>query len=160
MEQNIDVAQDLFELSLKSRKRKCIEDYITLLNEEANVLRGNFHDVISDYKNNFNMEKLDELKNIYKKTEIELVVLRENITQSIEQISLTNLVSYNLSMSDSKYGSKHPLGELLVDRVELDAGDLVKPPSFEYKDTKILVSKATELFEELGRLYQNGKFNV
>ena len=161
VKQNIDIAENLFEVSLQSRKRKCIEDYIILLNKEESVLRENFNAVVSDYKNILNMENLDELKNIYKKTEIELVLLKKNITQSIEQLSLKNLVSYNLSMSDSKYGSEHPLGELIVDRVELDAGDLAKHPSFEYNDTQIkMVSKATELFEELARLYQNGKFNV
>ena len=159
MEQNIAVAQGLFEQSLKSRKRKCMEDYIAFLNKEENVLRENFHAVTSDYKNTLNMENLDELKNINKMTEIELVLLKENIAQSILQLSLGNLVSFDVSLSDSEVRTEHPLGELFVDTFESVASDLVRLPSFEYNTTQIkMVSKATELFEELGRLYQNGKF--
>ena len=155
----IPIAKNLFEESIKVRKQSCITSYISLLNTEENKLREQFNVILNDYKRNLTTQNLVNLKELSTKTEIEFTLFKDNIMESIEQLSF-KFRSFNITLNDSQLINDHPLGDLNVDRMEVDAADPDGPTSFRYHDDSMNEpTDPTEMLRELGEIYQHGKFN-
>ena len=155
--EHIPIAQNLFDQSIKLRKQNCITNYIDLLNEEEKKLREHFNVTLSDFKRNLTMHNFDKLNELSKKSEIEFTLLKENIVESIQQLSFREVQSLDVMLSDPKVINNHPLGEIIINRREVGAAD----PLFTYHDAEIAkkVADPTEMLKELGNIYQCGKFN-
>ena len=152
----IPIAQNLFDKSIKLRKQNCITNYIDILNKEEKKLRENFIVILSDFEKNLTTHNLEKLNELSKKSEIEFTMLKENIDESIQQLSFTEVQSLDVMLSDSKVNN-HPLGEIIVERREVGADNHL----FTYHDSEIAKKAAdpTEMLKELVNIYQQGKFN-
>ena len=117
----IPIAQNLFDQSIKLRKQKCITNYIDILNKEEKKLREDFNVTLSDFERNLTTHNLEKLNELSKKSEIEFTMLKENIVESIQQLSFREVQSLDVMLSDSKVINNHPLGEIIVDRREVGA---------------------------------------
>ena len=153
----IPIARNLFDQSIKLRKQNCITNYIDILNKEEKKLRENFNVTLSDFERNLTMHNLEKLDELSKKSEIKFTVLKENVVESIQQLSFREVQSLDVMLSDSKVINNHPLGEIIVDRREVGADNHL----FTYHDSEIAKKAAdpTEMLQELRNIYQQGKFN-
>ena len=153
----IPIAQNLFDQSIKLRKQNCITNYIDILNKEEKKLRENFNVTLSDFERNLTSHNLEKLNELSKKSEIEFTVLKENIVESIQQLSFREVQSLDVMLSDSKVINNHPLCEITVERREVGADNHL----ITYHDSEIAKKAAdpTEMLKELVNIYQQGKFN-
>ena len=147
----------MFEQSIKLRKQNCITNYINLLNKEEKKLHEHFNVILSDFESNLTTHNLEKLNKLSKKSEIEFTLLKENIVESIQQLSFREVQSLDVMLSDPKVINNHPLGEIIVNRREVGADNHL----FTYHDAEIAKKAAdpTEMLKELGNIYQQGKFN-
>ena len=155
--ENIQIAQDLFDQSITLRKQNCIRNYINLLNKEEKKLREQFSVTVTDYEKNLTMHNFENLKELSNKSDIEFGLLKDNIIESIERLSLGKVKSVDVTLCDPNFINNHPLGEIFVDRREAGADN----PTFAYHDVELLKEAAdqTDTLNELGKIYQHGKFN-
>ena len=154
----IPIARNLFDQSIKLRKQNCITNYIDILNKEEKKLRENFNVTLSDFERNLTTHNLEKLNELSKKCEIEFTMLKENIVESIQQLSFREVQSLDVMWTDSKVINNHPLGEIIVDRREVGADNHL----FTYHDSEIARKAADppEMLNELLNIYQQGKFNT
>ena len=153
----IPIVRNLFDQSIKLRKQNCMTNYIHILSKEEKELCENFNVTLSDFERNLTTHNLEKLNELSKKSEIEFTMLKENIDESIQQLSFREVQSLDVILSDSKVINNHPLGEILVDRREVGADN----HWFTYHDSEIAKKAAdpTEMLKELVNIYQQGKFN-
>ena len=153
----IPIVRNLFDQSIKLRKQNSMTNYIHILSKEEKELCENFKVTISDFERNLNTHNLEKLNELSKKSEIEFTMLKENVVESIQQLSFREVQSLDVKLSDSKVINNHPLGEIIVERRDVGAANLL----FTYHDAEIAKKAAdpTDMLNELGNIYQQGKFN-
>ena len=155
--ENIQIAQDLFDQSITLRKQNCITNYIKLLNKEEKELKGQFKVMSTDYEKNLTTHNFENLKELSTKSDIEFGLLKDDIIESIERLSLGEVKSVDVMLGDPNFINNHPLGEIIVDRREASADN----PTFVYHNVELLMEAAdpTDTLKEFSKIYQQGKFN-
>ena len=154
------IAKNLFDKSINLRKQSCITSYVNFLNKEENKLREQFNVTLNDYERTLTTQNLDNLKELFTKSEIELTLFKDNIMQSIEKLSF-RFKSFDVTLNDALFLDDHPLGELIVEKSEVGAADPDGPPSFKFQDAQIMeeAEDPTEILKILGEIYEHGEFN-
>ena len=152
----IQIAQDMFDQSIKLRKQNCLTSYINLLEKEEKTLKEQFGVMLTDHDKNLTTHNIENLKEVSTKSDIEFSLLKENIIESIEQLSLGELKS-DVMLGDPNFINNHPLGEIIVNRSEAGADK----PTFVYHDVELLKEAAdpTDMLKKVDKIYQHGKFN-
>ena len=155
-QENIRIAQNLFDQSITLRKQNCITNYIKLLNKEEKALKEQFKVILTDYEKNLTTHNFENLKELSTKSDIEFGLLKENIIESIEWLSLGEVKSV-VTLGDLNFINNHPLGEIIIDRREAGADN----STFVYHDAELFKEAAdqTDALKELEKIYQPGKFN-